>query len=110
MMKSRKLLPAWKTKMESYRLLMDNSDTVVACNQYSLALSLVIIHHCSGVCSYSEKFDVSLYSAVLFAVWIHILCIFDQSFLLEAYNASMKQSGISFFIISALITCVRIFV
>lgn len=46
-MKRRKLL-AWKTKMESYRLLMDNSDTSVACSQYLLVLSLVIIHRCSG--------------------------------------------------------------
>jgi hypothetical protein len=47
MMKRREQL-AWKTKMETYRLLMDSSDTFVACSQYLLVLSLVIIHRCSG--------------------------------------------------------------
>jgi hypothetical protein len=47
MMKRRKLL-GWKTKMESCRLLMDNSDTSVACSQYLLVLSLVIIYRYSG--------------------------------------------------------------
>jgi hypothetical protein len=47
-MKRRKILLAWKTKMESYRLLMDSSDTFVACSRYLLVLSFVIIHRCSG--------------------------------------------------------------